>query len=74
MTVPSWRSTWSRPGRCVPVSGNTKALGPDADTEHLLGLRTRFDAVLIGGGTIRRNGTAGSSPSGIPPAPRSRRT
>lgn len=35
------------------VSGNTKALGSNADTEHLLGLRTRFDAVLIGGGTMR---------------------
>ena len=33
--------------------GNTKALGSDADTEHLLGLRTRFDAVMIGGGTMR---------------------
>lgn len=35
------------------VSGSTKGLGSDADTEHLLGLRTRFDAVMIGGGTMR---------------------
>jgi riboflavin biosynthesis pyrimidine reductase len=35
------------------LQGNTKALGSDADTEHLLGLRTRFDAVMIGGGTMR---------------------
>jgi riboflavin biosynthesis pyrimidine reductase len=33
--------------------GNTKQLGSKADTEHLLALRTRFDAVMIGGGTMR---------------------
>ena len=35
------------------ISGRSKELGSDADTEHLLGLRTRFDAVMIGGGTMR---------------------
>lgn len=35
------------------ISGRSKDLGSRADTEHLLGLRTRFDAVMIGGGTMR---------------------
>lgn len=35
------------------LGGNTKRLGSKADTEHLLALRTRFDAVMIGGGTMR---------------------
>ncbi|MCB0869225.1 MAG: dihydrofolate reductase family protein [Solirubrobacterales bacterium] len=35
------------------ISGRSKELGSEADTEHLLGLRTRFDAVMIGGGTMR---------------------
>lgn len=35
------------------IEGRSKQLGSDADTEHLLGLRTRFDAVMIGGGTMR---------------------
>lgn len=35
------------------LQGDTKRLGSDADTQHLLGLRTRFDAVMIGGGTMR---------------------
>jgi riboflavin biosynthesis pyrimidine reductase len=35
------------------LQGDTKGLGSDADTEHLLTLRTRFDAVMIGGGTMR---------------------
>jgi riboflavin biosynthesis pyrimidine reductase len=35
------------------VNGRSKDLGSDADTEHLLTLRTRFDAVMIGGGTMR---------------------
>jgi riboflavin biosynthesis pyrimidine reductase len=35
------------------ISGRSKQLGSEADTEHLLGLRTRFDAVMIGGGTMR---------------------
>lgn len=35
------------------LHGDTKQLGSQADTEHLLGLRTRFDAVMIGGGTMR---------------------
>ena len=35
------------------ISGRSKELGSEADTEQLLGLRTRFDAVMIGGGTMR---------------------
>lgn len=35
------------------IEGRSKQLGSEADTKHLLGLRTRFDAVLIGGGTMR---------------------
>ena len=35
------------------ISGRSKELGSNADTEHLLGLRNRFDAVMIGGGTMR---------------------
>lgn len=35
------------------LGGNTKELGSDADTEHLVSLRTGFDAVLIGAGTMR---------------------
>lgn len=44
--------------------GDTKRLGSDADTRHLLELRTRFDAILIGGGTMRaeRYGRIISSP------------
>mgnify|MGYP001093510170 CR=1 FL=1 len=46
------------------LQGDTKRLGSDADTEHLLGLRTRFDAVMIGGGTMRaeRYGRINSRP------------
>ena len=35
------------------LQGDTKQLGSSADAEHLLALRTRFDAVMIGGGTMR---------------------
>lgn len=35
------------------IQGRSKELGSDADTEQLLGLRSRFDAVMIGGGTMR---------------------
>lgn len=35
------------------LRGNTKQLGSDADTTHLVRLRTRFDAVMIGAGTMR---------------------
>ncbi len=35
------------------IQGRSKELGSDTDTEQLLGLRTRFDAVMIGGGTMR---------------------
>jgi riboflavin biosynthesis pyrimidine reductase len=35
------------------LKGDTKGLGSRADSEHLLALRTRFDAILIGAGTMR---------------------
>ncbi|MCO5316113.1 MAG: dihydrofolate reductase family protein [Solirubrobacterales bacterium] len=35
------------------VEGNTRQLGSRADAEHFLALRTRFDAILVGAGTIR---------------------
>lgn len=35
------------------IDGRSKKLGSRADSEHLVGLRTRFDAVMIGGGTMR---------------------
>lgn len=35
------------------IDGRSKELGNRADTELLLGLRTRFDAVMIGAGTLR---------------------
>lgn len=35
------------------VDGRSRDLGTRADTEHLLRLRTRFDAVMIGAGTMR---------------------
>ena len=46
------------------VDGSSKRLGSDADTAHLLGLRSRFDAVMIGGGTMRseRYGRISSRP------------
>lgn len=35
------------------ISGKSGAIGSDADTEMLVRLRTRFDAVMIGAGTMR---------------------
>lgn len=35
------------------VEGNTRLLGSRADARHFLALRTRFDAILVGAGTIR---------------------
>jgi len=35
------------------LRGNTRGLGSQADTSHLLHLRSRFDAVMIGAGTMR---------------------
>lgn len=35
------------------LSGRSKNIGSERDTELLLKLRTRFDAVMIGGGTMR---------------------
>lgn len=38
------------------VEGSSKPLGSDADSAFLLELRTRFDAVMIGAGTMRAEG------------------
>lgn len=35
------------------IEGRSGPIGSDADTEMLAGLRTRFDAVMIGAGTMR---------------------
>jgi riboflavin biosynthesis pyrimidine reductase len=35
------------------IGGVSGPIGSDADTEMLVGLRTRFDAVMIGAGTMR---------------------
>jgi riboflavin-specific deaminase-like protein len=35
------------------LDGHSGALGSDTDTEMLVGLRTKVDAVMIGGGTMR---------------------
>jgi riboflavin biosynthesis pyrimidine reductase len=35
------------------IEGRSGPIGSDSDTELLLGLRTRFDAVMIGAGTMR---------------------
>lgn len=35
------------------INGRSRDLGTQADTDHLLRLRTRFDAVMIGAGTMR---------------------
>jgi len=46
------------------LKGDTKGLGSKADSHHLLTLRTRFDAILIGAGTMRaeRYGRISSRP------------
>src|SRR6478752_7142590 len=35
------------------IEGRSGPIGSDTDTEMLAGLRTRFDAVMIGAGTMR---------------------
>jgi riboflavin-specific deaminase-like protein len=35
------------------IGGKSGSIGSDTDTEMLVGLRTRFDAVMIGAGTMR---------------------
>jgi riboflavin biosynthesis pyrimidine reductase len=45
------------------ISGVSGPIGSDADTAMLVGLRTRFDAVLIGAGTMRAE-RYGSLPAG----------
>jgi len=48
------------------ISGVSGPIGSDADTAMLAGLRTRFDAVMIGAGTMRaeRYGRLAPSPEG----------
>ncbi len=43
------------------IGGVSGPIGSDADTEMLVGLRTRFDAVMIGAGTMRTERYAGLS-------------
>jgi riboflavin biosynthesis pyrimidine reductase len=38
------------------IDGRSGPIGSEADTEMLVGLRTRFDAVMIGAGTKRAEG------------------
>jgi riboflavin-specific deaminase-like protein len=47
------------------IGGRSGPIGTDTDTELLLQLRTRFDAVMIGGGTMRaeRYGRPAASPA-----------
>jgi riboflavin-specific deaminase-like protein len=61
------------------IDGRSGKIGSDADTAMLVGLRTRFDAVMIGAGTMRaeRYGRIVSDPAkrqervdlGLPPDP-----
>jgi len=41
------------------IGGKSGAIGSDTDTAMLVGLRTRFDAVMIGAGTKRAEGYDG---------------
>jgi riboflavin biosynthesis pyrimidine reductase len=41
------------------ISGRSGPIGSDVDTEMLVGLRRRFDAVMIGAGTMRAERYAG---------------
>lgn len=47
------------------IAGVSGPIGGDSDTEMLVGLRTRFDAVLIGAGTMRAE-RYGPLPGGQP--------
>ncbi len=38
------------------IDGRSGAIGSDTDTAMLVGLRTRADAVMVGGGTVRAEG------------------
>src|ERR1700742_3858828 len=61
------------------IEGRSGKIGSDTDTAMLVGLRTRFDAVMIGAGTMRaeRYGRVASAPPrrdarerlALPPAP-----
>jgi riboflavin-specific deaminase-like protein len=61
------------------IAGVSEAIGSSADTEMLVGLRTRFDAVMIGAGTMRAERYGRPIPSqekrerreqvGLPPDP-----
>jgi len=43
------------------IEGRSGPIGSDADTEMLVGLRERFDAVMIGAGTMRAERYSGLS-------------
>ncbi len=61
------------------IGGKSGAIGSDTDTEMLVGLRTHFDAVMIGAGTMRAERYGGMAPRqegrerrerrGLPPDP-----
>lgn len=40
----------------IAIDGRSGAIGSDTDTRMLVGLRSRFDAVMIGAGTLRAEG------------------
>ena len=45
------------------IGGVSGPIGSDADTAMLVGLRTRFDAVMIGAGTMRAERYGVASPA-----------
>ena len=50
----TWSPTSPSPSTAhATISGRSGAIGSDADTAMLVGLRTRVDAVMIGAGTMR---------------------
>src|SRR4051812_1363063 len=40
----------------IAIGGRSGPIGSDTDTAMLVGLRRRFDAVMIGAGTLRAEG------------------
>ena len=63
-TGPSWRSNFAATvdGRAT-IGGVSGPIGSSADTAMLAGLRTRFDAVMIGAGTMRAERYGRPSPT-----------
>ena len=55
------------------LHGRSGEIGSDTDTEMLVGLRTRVDAVMIGAGTMRAERYGRSSPTRASAARRERR-